>query len=318
MESDQEKSFSEAFLTVKSLANLSALSIQTTKKRISGLFAVGNNAIGLQGSSVSLARDNTKIITFGNWDDTIRICIQDTEKVIYSIQPVHQETTTSCVCIPDGSGIITGGSKSIITIWNLNNDSKENFFISLKRQLFGHTDTVLSLDVSLDFRIFVSGSKDCSAIIWDLDSLNCAFSLDDHVGSVTHVAISPQNGDIVCFASDSICQRNQLSLWSINGHLIARKNFPNFNNSLVSSILFSPKSVDLVNQWLFTGMVNGDIIIWDAFDLQQVLCLNSPENSPVNGLCFSTDLKILFSGHSNGKIISWGSSSKKKNKEKNY
>src|SRR5690606_38985679 len=82
--------------------------------------------------------------------------------------------------------------------------------------LAGHSDSVISVCVSQSFSIAVSGSKDCTWNIWDLNRHQYIRSVRE--GSpVTVIAISPTIGDIAIFA------KNTLSLYTINGQLISKR-----------------------------------------------------------------------------------------------
>ena len=71
--------------------------------------------------------------------------------------------------------------------------------------LYCHTAKVTCLSVCGSFRIFVSGSDDETAAIWDLDSMSYIRSLTGHAGRVTSLAISSTCGDIC-----TVCESGML------------------------------------------------------------------------------------------------------------
>ncbi|MEQ2182321.1 hypothetical protein GOODEAATRI_021116, partial [Goodea atripinnis] len=74
--------------------------------------------------------------------------------------------------------------------------------------LLGHTDAVTCLTASSSYRIVVSGSRDRTCIIWDLNKLSFVTQLRGHRAP----------GDIVS------CAGTYIHMWSINGSPISSAN----------------------------------------------------------------------------------------------
>lgn len=68
--------------------------------------------------------------------------------------------------------------------------------IRKQRTLYGHYAEVTCLVCCGEFRILASGSKDGTAILWDLDALTYIRSLTGHATAVSSMAISKTSGDI--------------------------------------------------------------------------------------------------------------------------
>jgi WD40 repeat protein len=81
----------------------------------------------------------------------------------------------------------------------------------IKKMLYGHTDAVTCLAASPDWSIAVSGSRDRTAIIWDLSRYCYVKHLAAHVGPIAAVTINELTGDIVT------CAASWLYVWDING-----------------------------------------------------------------------------------------------------
>ena len=79
--------------------------------------------------------------------------------------------------------------------------------------LYGHTDAVTCLAASPDWSVAVSGSRDRTAIIWDLSRYCYVKHLAGHAGPVAAVTVNELTGDIVT------CAGSWLYLWDINGRL---------------------------------------------------------------------------------------------------
>ena len=85
----------------------------------------------------------------------------------------------------------------------------------LRVQLYGHTDAVTCLAADTSWGVAVSGSRDTTAIIWDLSRWTYIKQLPGHAGPVAAVSINPLTGDIVT------CAGAWLYLWDVNGVAVA-------------------------------------------------------------------------------------------------
>lgn len=62
--------------------------------------------------------------------------------------------------------------------------------LAIKQCLYGHTDAVTCLSSSPAYNVIVSGSRDGTAIIWDLSRCLFVRQLRGHAGPVAAVAIN--------------------------------------------------------------------------------------------------------------------------------
>eukprot|EP01061_Rhynchopus_euleeides_P023171 TRINITY_DN37724_c0_g1_i2.p1 TRINITY_DN37724_c0_g1~~TRINITY_DN37724_c0_g1_i2.p1 ORF type:complete len:1372 (+),score=598.18 TRINITY_DN37724_c0_g1_i2:35-4150(+) len=156
--------------------------------------------------------------------------------------------------------------------------------------LQGHTAAVVSLVVSKEFNVILSGGTDGLLIVWDLLDLTFIRSLSAmqhdpapshetwrHVGNAPEpnetmsvVDINPQNGDIVAISA-AAGRGNQLNLWNINGVGLARRRL----EEQATCIQFSGSLV-------LVGLYSGKVLLLSAFDL-------SPVSSP---LCPKADCPV--------------------------
>ena len=70
----------------------------------------------------------------------------------------------TCVC-PNAKLVLTAGTSSVVSVWVYHKKQKQ---LHLKHSLYGHTDAVTCLAASMGWGFAVSGSRDRSAIMWDL------------------------------------------------------------------------------------------------------------------------------------------------------
>lgn len=73
----------------------------------------------------------------------------------------------------------------MVTVWEYTKRQ-----LSIKQCLYGHTDAVTCLSSSPAYNVIVSGSRDGTAIIWDLSRCLFVRQLRGHAGPVAAVAIN--------------------------------------------------------------------------------------------------------------------------------
>lgn len=73
----------------------------------------------------------------------------------------------------------------VVTVWEYARKQ-----LSIKQSLYGHTDAVTCLAVSPAYNVIVSGSRDATAIIWDLSRRIFVRQFQGHAAPVAAVAIN--------------------------------------------------------------------------------------------------------------------------------
>lgn len=81
--------------------------------------------------------------------------------------------------------------------------------IRLQAILSGHAHDVISVVVSKEWSVIISGGRDGKVIVWDLNRLCYIRTLKHHKGPVTSLAISPTTGDIVTTDNGIMCTLSQ-------------------------------------------------------------------------------------------------------------
>lgn len=155
-----------------------------------------------------------KYVAWGFADHSLRIGNYDSDKAIFVCEAMMQSSgeIVSCVC-PSSKQIVTAGTSSVVTVWEY---AKRQ--LAIKQCLYGHTDAVTCLASSPAYNVIVSGSRDGTAIIWDLSRCLFVRQLRGHAGPVAAVAINDLTGDI------ATCAATWLHVWSINGEELASVN----------------------------------------------------------------------------------------------
>ncbi len=195
-----------------------------------------------------------RYVAWGYSDESIKIGYTDYEKSFITFENI-QDGAIFCCCSPDSKIIITAGTNTVVNVWELSKLKQRR--IQLKTRLFGHQDTVTCMAVSNSYHMLVTGSRDQSCIIWDINKWTFVRQLPNHYGAVSCVCINELTGDIVTASSTFVY------LWNINGELLASVNaIPTSRTHLVLCVYMSQ-----VNEWddrnvILTGGTDGIVRMW--------------------------------------------------------
>uniref|UniRef100_A0A3B4AQD8 FYVE-type domain-containing protein n=1 Tax=Periophthalmus magnuspinnatus TaxID=409849 RepID=A0A3B4AQD8_9GOBI len=134
--------------------------------------------------------------------------------------------------------------------------------LSLKQALLGHTDAVTCLTASSAYHIVVSGSRDRTCIIWDLNKLSFITQLRGHRAPISALCINELTGDIVS------CAGTYIHMWSINGSPIASANtFTGRSQQILCCCVSEMYEWDTQNV-ILTGHSDGVVRFWRMEFLQ--------------------------------------------------
>jgi WD40 repeat protein len=175
--------------------------------------------------------------------------------------------------------------------------------------------------------LIVSGSDDCTVIIWDLSSMAFVRQLPEFPAPVSAIFINELTGEIVTAAGIL------LAVWSINGDCLSMINTSQLPSDSILSVTNSTFSDWQETKWYATGHQSGAVKVWQMVHCSdpdsslsksgsgafRVLNLGAKEpeyrlilrkvlkfhKHPVTALLLSTDLKQLLSGDSGGHLLSW-------------
>ncbi|MGK7904945.1 MAG: caspase family protein [Hormoscilla sp.] len=156
----------------------------------------------------------------------------------------------------------------------------------------GHENSVWSVAFSPDGKRIVSGSKDNTIGLWDLEGNPIGEPFRGHENSVWLVAFSPDGKRIVSGSSD-----NTIRLWDLEGNPIGEP-FRGHENEVLS-VAFSPNGKRIVS-----GSSDNTIGLWDLEGNQIVEHFRGHENS-VWSVAFSPDGTRIVSGSDDNTIGLW-------------
>ncbi|KAM9702573.1 WD repeat- and FYVE domain-containing protein 4 isoform 5-T5 [Dama dama] len=171
-----------------------------------------------------LAVETNKMLLPPHWSrtfswgfDDFSCCLGNygSDKILVTFENLAAWGRCLCAMCPSPTTIITSGTSAVVCVWELSMTKGRATGLRLKQALYGHTQAVTCLAASVTFNVLVSGSQDCTCILWDLDHLTHVARLPAHREGVSAVAISDVSGTIVS------CAGAHLSLWDVNGQPLA-------------------------------------------------------------------------------------------------
>ncbi|KAL2720725.1 WD repeat and FYVE domain-containing protein 3-like isoform X1 [Vespula squamosa] len=188
--------------------------IKELKSPVGQILHVDKAVLAVEQNKTLIPPSYNKYVAWGFADHSLRIGNYDSDKAIFVCEAMMQSSgeIVACVC-PSSKLIVTAGTSSVVIVWEY---AKRQ--LSIKQCLYGHTDAVTCLSSSTAYNVIVSGSRDGTAIIWDLSRCLFVRQLRGHAGPVAAVAINELTGDI------ATCAATWLHVWSINGEELANVN----------------------------------------------------------------------------------------------
>jgi hypothetical protein len=190
-----------------------------------------------------------RYIAWGFTDESVKIGYTDYEKSYVTFENVQDGAIFCCVS-PDSKSIVTAGTSSTVNVWELS--KIKNRRLQLKARLYGHTDTVTCMAVSNAYHMLVTGSRDNTCIVWDINKWQYVRQLPNHVGAVSCICINELTGDVATASG------TYLYMWNINGELLASVNtITSSRNHLVLCVYMSQVDEWDANNVILTGGTDG-------------------------------------------------------------
>ncbi|KAM9364693.1 WD repeat- and FYVE domain-containing protein 4 isoform 2-T2 [Pholidichthys leucotaenia] len=161
-----------------------------------------------------------------------------------------------CSACPNVTTIITAGSSSVVCVWDVAVTKDKLTHMKLRQPLYGHTDAVTCLAVSEVHSLIVSGSRDLTCILWDMEELSYITQLAGHPSSIAALAINELTGEIVS------CAGPQLYLWTMKGQLLTCTDSSCGRQADVLCVSFTQHHEWDSRNVIVTGCADGIIRIW--------------------------------------------------------
>ncbi|MGK7879484.1 MAG: WD40 repeat domain-containing protein [Crocosphaera sp.] len=156
----------------------------------------------------------------------------------------HNVNRITSLSVNKNRHLIAGGSWCKIWLWQI----KPNYCLT---SLSGHSDWVISVDISSDGSLLVSGSQDKTIQLWNLKNQRLLGIIKEHTDVVNSVLISPDQKVIISASSDKTIKIYDLATQKVKYTL-------NNHSQTVNCIAVSSDS-----KLLFTGSSDKTVKVWD-------------------------------------------------------
>ena len=206
------------------------------------------------------------LIITGSLDHTCKLWQVETTQ---NAESIPLDNTTVLALAYSKEYIAMGCTDGTVRLWNQSTRTT--------KILNGHKGWVQTLTFSPQGNHLLTGSKDSTAILWDIATGESLRTFSGHSGWVYAVAISPDGTQIATGSHD------KARIWQLNNRK-PPKYFAG-HTAPVTSVAFSPTTNHLA-----TGSFDGQVILWgktiDTFSV----------NKEVLSIAFSPDGKYLLTG----------------------
>lgn len=163
---------------------------------------------------------------------------------------------TLCAASPNPTTVITAGASSVVCVWDVVAAKDKVTCVKLRQPLYGHTDAVTCLAVSEVHSMIVSGSRDLTCILWDLEELSYITQLTGHTAAISALAFNDLTGEIAS------CAGPMLYLWNMKGHLLTSTDASCGPQPDIQCVLFTQRHEWDPKNVIATGCADGVIRIW--------------------------------------------------------
>jgi len=215
---------------------------------------------------------------------------------------------------------VTGGEDHTVRLWRLVRTIQDPLQLAMSHIMRGHQEPVICVAASRAWSIVVSGSKDGSAIVWDLNRGVYVTSIwhgKEENAQVYLVAVNESTGYI------ATCSREKLCLHTVNAREIITLDLT-FSSIYppITSLAFLEREYSYVGV-LATGGSDGTIALrtwntnktpagkkarWEFRTLRELLVrkmgAGRGRDVAVTSLRFVGE--TLYHGQEDGKLFSWG------------
>ena len=191
-------------------------------------------------------------------------------ELAHLFEHMHASPITACAISDDGSHIVTGAVDGGIAIWEHLKGPNSSRTLTLKKRMFGHVGMVTCICICGRHGIVVSGSVDCSIVVWNMRTGHRLFCVVNIPSAVSALDVGSAMGMLWIVACKS------LFVTTINGHPLLDL----FCSIAITSIAVGPTPEWHENNMFVTGHEDGSLRFWK---LRHEQAFNKPECPPDNG-----------------------------------
>ncbi|KAM4537797.1 neurobeachin-like protein 1 isoform 2-T2 [Fundulus diaphanus] len=285
-----------------------------TQRFLSGPFAPG---VDLAAGLFVVSHDGKLLFSGGHWDNSLRVTSLVKGKTVG--QHIRHMDVVTCLSTDHcGIHLISGSRDTTCMVWQVLQQGGAPVGLSSKpiQVLYGHTDEVVSVAISTELDMAVSGSRDGTVIIHTVRRGQymrclrppCESSLPL---SVLHLAVSWEGHLLVhtCLEGKaSLKDKNTLHLYSVNGkHLCSERLKEQVTDMCVSG------------EYVIMGSEQGYLCIRDLYSLS-LSAEPMAMRVPVRSVSVTKEQSHVLVGLDDGKliIVGVGKPAEVKNSLRNY
>uniref|UniRef100_A0A3B4VM42 WDFY family member 4 n=1 Tax=Seriola dumerili TaxID=41447 RepID=A0A3B4VM42_SERDU len=185
-----------------------------TRGPVGQILCLEKEVLVLERNRVLLSPLSTCFFSWGFPDNSCAFGNYATEKIFAVCESLCDWGATLCAACPNPTTVITAGTSSGVCVWDVAVNKDKLSHMKLRQPLYGHTDSVTCLAVSEVHSLIVSGSRDLTCILWDMEELSYITQLAGHTTGVSALAINDLTGEIAS------CAGPLLYLWTMKGQLL--------------------------------------------------------------------------------------------------
>uniref|UniRef100_A0A8C5LHT8 Neurobeachin like 1 n=1 Tax=Jaculus jaculus TaxID=51337 RepID=A0A8C5LHT8_JACJA len=268
-----------------------------TQRTMNGPFAPG---LEVTSKLFVVSHDAKLLFSAGYWDNSIQVMSLTKGKIISHIIR-HMDIVTCLASDYCGIHLISGSRDTTCIIWKITHQGGTPVGLSSKpfQILYGHTDEVLSVGISTELDMAVSGSRDGTVIIHTIQKGQYMRTLRPPCESsllltIPNLAISYE-GHIVIYSSTeektTLKGKNTLHLFSVNGKY------------LESQVLDEQISdVCIIGEHIVTGSLQGFLSIRDLHSLN-LSVTPLAMRLPIHCVSVTKEYSHILVGLEDGKLI---------------
>ncbi|XP_029425830.1 neurobeachin-like protein 1 isoform X6 [Nannospalax galili] len=268
-----------------------------TQRTMNGPFAPG---LEITSKLFVVSHDAKLLFSAGHWDNSIQVMSLTKGKIVsHNIR--HMDIVTCLATDYCGIHLISGSKDTTCMIWQIAHQGGTPVGLASKpfQILYGHTDEILSVGISTELDMAVSGSRDGTVIIHTIQKGQymrtlrppCESSL---FLSIPNLAISWE-GHIVIYSSieekTTLKDKNALHMFSLNGKYLGSQVL----NEQISDIC-------IIGEHIITGSLQGFLSIRDLHSLNLSITPLAMR-LPIHCVSVTKEYSHILVGLEDGKLI---------------